>query len=554
VSASFTVADYLLARLAELGVRHLFGVPGDYTLPFLDHVIGHPQIAWVGNANELNAAYAADGYARVNGIGAVATTFGVGELSAINGIAGSYAEYVPVIHIVGAPSASAQAARALVHHTLGEGDFEGFLRAHAEVTVAQAAITAANAAEEIDRVLVTAVRERRPGYLVIPVDVSVQRIQPPATPLCIPEPEFSQGTLDAFVAEAREMLERAGSAVVLADFLADRFGVQPQLRRLVQRGRFPHATLGMGKSLFDETEPDFLGTFAGRGSEPEVRDRVVHADVVIAAGVRFFDTITTGFTQDIADDRLIDLQPFAARIGHRHYAPLPMAAALDALIGIVEELGRTWRRRGLRPPQVVADRAGDEPLSQAELWSQIGGFLRPDDIIVADQGTASFGTALMRMPRGARFICQALWASIGYSLPAAYGAQLAAPDRRVVLLVGDGAAQLTIQELGSMLRDGIKPVIVLVNNDGYTIERMIRGPQERYNDIPRWDWSLLPAAMCAGGRALTLRAESGAALASALESAANADSLVLLEAVVPKLDVPELLSLIAEFAARRNAA
>ncbi|HYZ16704.1 MAG TPA: thiamine pyrophosphate-binding protein [Candidatus Acidoferrum sp.] len=550
---TFSVADYLLARLAELGVRHLFGVPGDYNLAFLDHVVRHPLIGWVGNANELNAAYAADGYARVNGLGALVTTFGVGELSAINGIAGSYAEYVPVIHIVGTPPTSAQRNGALMHHTLGEGEFGHFARAYAEVTVARAELTVENAADEIDRVLIAALRERRPAYLAIPVDVAVEPLRAPSAPLHVSEPRFSSAALDAFVARARTMLAQAGSAVVLGDFLADRFAVQPQLRRLVERGGFPHATLAMGKGLFDETALDFIGTFAGRGSAPEVRERIVRADVVIAAGVRFYDGITAGFTQDILDERLIDIQPFATRIGGERFAPLPMRRALEGLIGVVEELGRSWRQTPVRVRQ-RAPRSDDEALSQAELWSQIGSFLRTDDIVVADLGTAYFGAALMPLPHGARLIGQPLWASIGYALPAAYGAQLAAPERRVVLLIGDGAALVTAQELGSMLRDGVAPVIVLLNNNGYTIERIVHRPAEPYHDIPRWDWSLLTATMGPGMRSLTLRADSPATLASALATAANADCLVLVEAQLPMLDAPALLTVLADAVRGDNAA
>lgn len=275
INDAFTVTDYLFARLAELGVRHLFGVPGDYNLPFLDRVVRHPRIAWVGNANELNAAYAADGYARMNGLGALVTTFGVGELSAINGIAESYAEYVSVIHIVGTPPSAAQHAGALIHHTLGDGDFGNFARAYAEVTAARANLTAENATEEIDRILIAALRERRPAYLAIPMDVAVHPVASSFPPLRVPEPDISPAALEAFVARARAMLAQAGSAVVLGDFLADRFEVEPQLRRLVERGAFPHATLAMGKGLFDETAADFIGTFAGRGSAPEVRDSSV---------------------------------------------------------------------------------------------------------------------------------------------------------------------------------------------------------------------------------------------------------------------------------------
>ena len=162
----YSVADYLLDRLAGCGVGHLFGVPGDYNLQFLDHVIEHPNVCWVGCANELNAAYAADGYARVSGVGALLTTFGVGELSAINGIAGSYAEYVPVLHIVGAPCRGAQRRGELMHHTLGDGDFQHFYRMQQAVTTASAVLDEQNACYEIDRVLRAMLIERRPGYLM----------------------------------------------------------------------------------------------------------------------------------------------------------------------------------------------------------------------------------------------------------------------------------------------------------------------------------------------------------------------------------------------------
>jgi indolepyruvate decarboxylase len=550
--APFTVADYLLGRLAEVGVRHLFGVPGDFNLAFLDHVIAHPQITWVGNANELNAAYAADGYARLNGMGALLTTFGVGELSAINGVAGSYAEYVPVIHVVGAPSTAARREKALIHHTLGDGDFDRFARAHAEVTVAQTTLTRENAATEIDRVIATARRERRPGYLVLPLDVAASPIDPPVQALDEGTPERSQLALDAFRAQASEMLANAGSAVVLADFLADRFGVQSSLQTLLDRGVFPYATMSMGKGLLDETDPRFLGIFAGAAGALPVRDTFAGADVVIAAGVQFYDSTTAGFTHNLAAERLIDIQPFATRIGKQLYAPLPMRDALDALSALVVSLGRSWSQ----PVQRVADPVlgSGAHLQQTELWAELERFLRPGDVLVADQGTAYYGAATLRLPRDVRFIGQALWASIGYALPAAFGAQTAAPDRRVVLLIGDGGALMTAQEIGSMLRDGQRPIVVLINNDGYTIERAIHGPEERYNDIPRWDWSLLPKAMGAGNDTMMLQARSAAELRSALATAATSDRFVLLEATLPKHDLPAFLATLIQAFTRRNAA
>lgn len=197
---NYTVGDYLLDRLAQIGIQHLFGVPGDYNLHFLDHVIRHPEIAWVGCANELNAAYAADGYARCRPAAALLTTFGVGELSAINGIAGSYAEYLPVIHIAAAPSLTSQRNGELLHHTLGDGDFNHFSRMAAEVTVAQAHLTVENATTEIDRVIGEALSQHKPVYLFLPLDVAAAPVNTRSYPLVIPEPLRSDDALRAFTA------------------------------------------------------------------------------------------------------------------------------------------------------------------------------------------------------------------------------------------------------------------------------------------------------------------------------------------------------------------
>jgi indolepyruvate decarboxylase len=548
----FTVGDYLLKRLAEVGVRHLFGVPGDYNLAFLDHVLTS-NITWAGNCNELNAAYSADGYARVNGIGALLTTYGVGELSAANGIAGAYAEYVPVVHIVGAPSNRDRQRGALKHHTLGDGDYTHFQRVATEFTVAQAYPAAEYAPAEIDRVIGAVLRDRRPGYIVLPTDVAAGPAQPPATPLAIPQPQMSDEAQQDFAAEARRMLAAARSVTVLADFLAARFDVRSQLRALLDAGSLPFATLAMGKGVLDETDHRFVGVYGGSpGAEP-VRKAVEDADVLIGAGVRFTDNITAGFSQKIRPDRFIDLQPFQACIGDRHYCPLPMAAALDTLTSLMQELGRTEPQEFAAVPRQVP--RSDPQLHQDQLWNQIQDFLQPDDIIVAEQGTSFFGIAPLRLPSGVTFIGQPLWGSIGYTLPAAYGAQTAAPGRRVLLFIGDGSTMLTAQEMSSMIRDGLHPIIFLLNNDGYTVERVIHGPTQRYNDIANWDWALLPKVFGADDRAVTFRAATAAELSDCLQSAAAAAGrLVLLEATLPALDSPPLLDAEARASIADNTA
>ncbi|EAO9360532.1 alpha-keto acid decarboxylase family protein [Salmonella enterica] len=544
----YTVADYLLDRLAGCGIGHLFGVPGDYNLQFLDHVIDHPTLRWVGCANELNAAYAADGYARMSGAGALLTTFGVGELSAINGIAGSYAEYVPVLHIVGAPCSAAQQRGELMHHTLGDGDFRHFYRMSQAISAASAILDEQNACFEIDRVLGGMLAARRPGYIMLPADVAKKTAIPPTQALALPVHEAQSGVETAFRYHARQCLMNSRRIALLADFLAGRFGLRPLLQRWMAETPIAHATLLMGKGLFDEQHPNFVGTYSAGASSKEVRQAIEDADRVICVGTRFVDTLTAGFTQQLPTERTLEIQPYASRIGETWFN-LPMAQAVSTLRELCLECA-------FAPPPT---RSAGQPvridkgeLTQESFWQTLQQYLKPGDIILVDQGTAAFGAAALSLPDGAKVVVQPLWGSIGYSLPAAFGAQTACPDRRVILIIGDGAAQLTIQEMGSMLRDGQAPVILLLNNDGYTVERAIHGAAQRYNDIASWNWTQIPPALNAAQQAECWRVTQAIQLAEALERLARPQRLSFIEVMLPKADLPELLRTVTRALEARN--
>lgn len=552
MSKNYRVADYLLDRLAQIGIRHFFGVPGDYNLQFLDHVIDHPQITWVGCANELNAAYAADGYARCKPAAALLTTFGVGELSAINGIAGSYAEYLPVIHVVGSPALRAQRAGDLLHHSLGDGDFGHFARMAKEVTVAQASLTASNAEAEIDRLLTIALFERRPVYLLLPSDVAEAPLTSRPAPLMLRQPNLSAASLQAFIAAAREKLQAAQRVSLLADFLAERFGAETVLQQWMNEVNIPHSTLLLGKSVLDESHACFTGTYAAAASDPQVTQLIEGADVVINVGVRFTDTITAGFSHHLPSEKCIDIQPFEARVGQQVFSQIPMRDAIKALHQLTLSLAWQWQLPAIKRP-LLPDPNGSG-LDQHGFWQQIQSFLQPGDILIADQGTSCFGAASLNLPRGCRFIVQSLWGSIGFTLPAAFGVQTAEPDRRVLLLIGDGAAQLTVQELGSMLRDGQKPLVFLLNNNGYTVERAIHGPEQRYNDIAQWNWTLLPQALALGHQVQCLQVSEPEQLRQALAEVNGREQLVFIEVMLPKMDIPELLDTISRAIQSRNAA
>ncbi|ELV2346397.1 alpha-keto acid decarboxylase family protein [Salmonella enterica] len=544
----YTVADYLLDRLAGCGIGHLFGVPGDYNLQFLDHVIDHPTLRWVGCANELNAAYAADGYARMSGAGALLTTFGVGELSAINGIAGSYAEYVPVLHIVGAPCSAAQQRGELMHHTLGDGDFRHFYRMSQAISAASAILDEQNSCFEIDRVLGEMLAARRPGYIMLPADVAKKTAIPPTQALALPVHEAQSGVETAFRYHARQCLMNSRRIALLADFLAGRFGLRPLLQRWMAETPIAHATLLMGKGLFDEQHPNFVGTYSAGASSKEVRQAIEDADRVICVGTRFVDTLTAGFTQQLPAERTLEIQPYASRIGETWFN-LPMAQAVSTLRELCLECA-------FAPPPT---RSAGQPvridkgeLTQESFWQTLQQYLKPGDIILVDQGTAAFGAAALSLPDGAEVVVQPLWGSIGYSLPAAFGAQTACPDRRVILIIGDGAAQLTIQEMGSMLRDGQAPVILLLNNDGYTVERAIHGAAQRYNDIASWNWTQIPPALNAAQQAECWRVTQAIQLAEVLERLARPQRLSFIEVMLPKADLPELLRTVTRALEARN--
>ncbi len=539
---AYTVGDYLLDRLAELGVTEIFGVPGDYNLEFLDHIVAHPAIRWVGNANELNAGYAADGYGRLRGMSALVTTFGVGELSAANAIAGSYAENVPVVHIVGGPSKDAQGTRRALHHSLGDGDFEHFLRVSREITCAQSNLMPATARREIDRVLSEVREQKRPGYILMSTDVAQFPTEPPGVPLPRYPGDTSPSALAMF-ADAAAALVADHRLTVLADLMVHRLQAVNELEALLAADVVPHATLMWGKSMLDESSPNFLGIYAGAASTESVRIAIEQAPVLVTAGVVFTDMVSGFFSQRIDPARTIDIGQYQSTVAGEVFAPLDMAAALDALASIMV-------RRGITSPPVVAPPAAalppppppDQPLSQRMLWDRLCAALTPGNVVLADQGTSFYGMADHRLPRGVTFVGQPLWGSIGYTLPAAVGAAVAHPDRRTVLLIGDGAAQLTISELGTFSREGLSPVIVVVNNDGYTVERAIHGETAPYNDIARWKWTDLPAALGVTNH-LAFRAQTYGELDEALTVAAeHRDGMVFVEVVLPRLDVPPLLA------------
>ncbi|CAI3797976.1 Indole-3-pyruvate decarboxylase [Pseudomonas sp. MM223] len=540
MTTSIRVADYLFQRLKQAGVDHLFGVPGDYNLGLLEALLQHDQIKWTSNANELNAAYAADGYARAKGFGALVTTFGVGELSALNGVAGSAAEHVPVLHIVGAPPLAVQASGAPLHHTFGDGDFERFLRIHAEVAVACAMLTPATAASEIDRVLGLVIEQKKPGYLVLPMDVVNHLVHVDEPHSTRPAPSAA---LPAFRSALAASLAQPRRVSLIAGHLAERFAAKASVRAMVKTHGLMSASLLMGKGTLDEQAPTHIGLYVGGASAPAVKQAIEGCDLVIAVGVTFTDAVTGGFTDNLPRSKVLDIQPFSTRLNEVDYA-LRMHEALQCLDDVLKDHRPLPATPFIHAPTASFDAATQ--LNQVDLWTIVGQALTDNDIVVADLGTTFFGAAAISLPSGAGFVAQPLWGSIGFSIPAAYGTQKAAPASQVLLIVGDGSALLTAQEIGNMLRDDLSLTILLLNNDGYTIERLISNPQRAYHDVPAWDWTKLPGLMGKGKASQVQTVTTNQQLAEALAARDQQVGLRFIEAVLPKLDAPVLMTTITD--------
>jgi indolepyruvate decarboxylase len=528
-----TIGDFLLRRLEEAGVRHLFGVPGDYNLALLQQLQDTGTLKWIGTCNELNASYAADGYARLNGLGALLVTNGVGPLSAINGVAGSYSEHVPVICISGSIPLRSIDRGLGMHHTMADGTWDHFLGAYARVTAAHARLTPRNAAIEIDRLIVTAWREKLPVYMELPSDIVYLDIEVPTGPLMLAEPPSDPERLRSCTAAIAARMGAAASPAILVDADADRFGVAAELMELAEKLQAPVAAINAAKAVIDETFPHYLGVYAGRASEPHVREAIETTDCLLAVGYRPIEVTTGDFTASLPADT-IHARGYSVEVGDDNYQAVTLKKVLRGVIDAVPKVGSRAPRRAAAP-MAATQVDGSAKLTQTAYWAAIQGYLRPGDVLYVDNGT-SFVILGLKLPPNCTFVGSINWGSIGYAVGALLGALTAAPERRHLLFVGDGSFQVSAQELSTILRHDHKPVIFLINNGGYTIERGYLGKAEPYNDIANWSYADLPRLFRPDTSARSFVVKTSEDLQNAL-SAPN-DTMIFVESIMDPYDAP----------------
>jgi len=529
-----SIGNFLLRRLQEVGIKHIFGVPGDYNLELMQQLEDRGEPAWIGNCNELNASYATDAYGRINGLGAMSVTYGVGALSAINGIAGAYSEHVPVILICGSLPLRAVQRGDLMHHTLADPEKGNLLRIFGEVTTAQARLTPENAVAEIDRLILTSWRRKLPVYLELPSDISYLDVDAPDAPLKLEMLPSDRESLKGCTEMILKRLHAAKSPAFLLDIDAIRFGVSGQVMQLAERFQMQVATLNCAKGAVPESSPQYLGTYGGMASAPATREAIETSDCLLTVGYRRIET-TVGFFTAKLPASAIHLNSASVDSTEKNYQGVYIAELLQSLVDSSSEV--VTKKQPAPPSRQSAFVPSNDPLTQDAYWKAIQGFLRPGDVLVVEDGASSAGMGRLTLPDSCTYITGAfVWCSIGYATGALLGAILASPGRRHILLTGEGSLQMTVQELSTVMRHGLTPFIFLINNAGYTVERAVLGKDAKYNDVANWRYSELPNVFSRDKKAETYVVQTSNDLQKVLDSPHS--GMVFVESVMGKYDAP----------------
>ena len=536
-----TVVEYAVDRLSKIGITDCFGVPGDYAFPFNNAIASHKNIEWLGCSNELNASYAADGYARIRGASMLCTTYAVGELSALCGVMGAKAERSTIFHLVGMSSMRQQHLRKAVHHTFGDGVFQNFINISAQAACVHAILTPDNCVYEMERVIVTAMANRQPAYIIVAEDLATRPITGPALEPYA-EPKSDKDELKAAVDAALTKLRAAKTGCILPAFTVSRFGLQAELTELIEASGLPFATTAMDKAAISEGHPQYIGGYAGSFSAPNVFAAVEESDVVInAGGVLFTDISTAAFADNIDPAKMITIGIDYTQVDGRIYSNVRMR---DMFVELARQMKKFTDVKLQRPTQAKMVGGADDPITPESLYPRYQQFFKPNDIVVAETGTSSAGVGGLLLPDGAVFHNQTLWGSIGWATGTALGTAVADRSRRTVLITGEGSHQLTANAIGNYGRHGIKPVIFVLNNGGYAVERVLEeNPDWCYNDLPPWDYHTLPAALgCKDW--FTAKVRTNGELEAAMRKAEAADTASYIEIVGGKHDYPAGLRLI----------
>lgn len=536
-SKAIPFGEYLFRKLVQSGSKSIFGVPGDYNLPLLEHLYDEPVkgagCRWIACCNELNAAYAADGYSRyTNKLAALITTFGVGELSALNGVAGSTAENVKVLHIVGVIKSDAPDYN--YHHMIPQLEYSNFVHANRKICYDMVKDRVAcsaeyledieTAPEQVDKVIRDIYKCSKPGYLFVPADFADKLVDQVGLKneinLCNSIERTCPEKLNGVVDDILQWVYQSKTPAVLGDANVDRFGLISQLNQFIEKTKMVNFTTVMGKSIIDETNPQYMGLYAGKSCTDLVRSKFLSCDLVLHFGVEKNEVnyCAQGFPY-APQAKVIEFHQSYIRFldtlagEEQVFKGVNFVDVLTALQQRIDvnKLNLNYDKNlftPYEPSQLNFPKDEGNDITQIYLQKKFPEILAPGDVLVCDTGSFQFGVRDYKLPTQSKYMVQSTWLSIGMGLPAALGVGIGMQDYprihihdqskvpanyipKLIFGVGDGAAQMTVQEFTTMLRYHVNINIFVWNNNGYTIERAIMGENSDYNDIMPWKWTKL---------------------------------------------------------------
>ena len=496
-----SIGQYLISRLADYGIQHVFGLPGDYVLAFYS-MLEHSEIKLVSCTREDCAGFAADAYARVHGMGAVCVTYGVGGLSLANSIAGAYAEQSPVIVISGATGLKERVNNPLLHHRVR--DWSTQLDVFDKLCAASLELNdPVTAFRDIDYALDIAHRFKRPVYIEVPrdmVDVVPEHSRNFAPPPIESDPE----ALAEAIREATARIEKAKQPVIVAGVELHRYGLQGETLALANATGIPITASMLAKSVISETHPLYLGLYEGAMGREQISSFVEQSDCVILLGTMLTDVNLGIFTAKLNLANSILATSEELRISHHHFHNVLIEDFIQGLAGSCPKA----RKQTLPPGPSVAREPfileKDRPITTTRLVRRLDESLDDKTIVIADVGDALFASSELVIRGQTEFLSPAYYTSMGFAVPAAIGAKMARPDLKTIVLVGDGAFQMTGMELSTIIKHRLAATIIVLDNGGYGTERLIH--EGRFNDINAWQYQMLPQVL-GGGKGYEVRTE-----------------------------------------------
>lgn len=511
---------YLFGRFKEAGVRHVFGLPGDFFLPFFRALEAEPGIEPVILTHEPAVGYAADAYARIVGLGVAAVTYGAGALNMVNAIAQAYAERSPVLVLSGAPEIAHRDPDALLHHRVKT--FASQLLVYREVTGAAATLDdPAHAIAEVDRVIDSVLRTKRPGYIEIPRDMVRADVPVPARRKPEARPKDERAASEA-LAEVLARIRVAEQPAIYAGAEIRRFRLHDKLVALAEKYGLPVATSLDGKAVFPEHHPLFVGNYLGEIGSPRARKVLETADCVLMLGALMTDVNTGMYTARFDRRKVVSALHDATTVSYHRYPDVSLEELMDALLTQPEPPTRT----APLPPPLPPEPAPAGTLTPDAIIAVLNRMAAGRPVLfTADVGDALFASVELETDM---FLGPGYYSSMGFAVPAAVGAGLAEPGRRPVALVGDGAFLMTGLDLVTCVRLNLHAIVILFNNQSHGMLAAIDGPARSY-ELPAPDYVRLAESL--GARAC--RARTPEELERALAEALELEATTLIDAVIP---------------------